>query len=160
MKAEDYRGGWKVIGAIRDAARGPMGLTAAGDADAEEHMARFPADVLFTDLGVLVLLKGDELRQAELPTTLSYESGNLAPEQVQRASESILYDEVRDVQLKEGKPPGRIAAKFGRTRPETRVWITKTRLRLPVVVVELHVFLLGEEVRQFLQRTPLAQKIK
>lgn len=164
MKVEEYRGGWKIIATFRDAIRGPKSLTAAGDADAEEHMLRFPADILLTDRGVLVILKGEELNREQflqLETTLSSEPGSLAPEQVQQARESILYDEVTEVRLSGGKPPAGLIAMLAGDKPLTRVWLNKKAvLGLSRIAVEFYAKLSADAVRELLQRTPLAEKIR
>ncbi len=164
MKAEQYRGGWKIIGTIRDALRGSRGLSAAGDADAEEHMMRFPADIIFTDFGVLVVLKGEELNREEylaLQTTVSHDADSLTPEQVQKANESLLYSEIKDVRLSGGKEPSRWSVKLAGDKPVTRVWLTRAGfLGIPVTAVEFYAKLSIDEVLGFLQRMPLAGKIR
>ncbi len=173
-----YSGGWKVIGTIRDATITPQ----APDAEGE----KYPADIFFTDLGVLVVVKGDDLSRKqflELQTTISYELTSLTPEQVKQAHDSyvkwlgwsmpilggsvnvsILYDEVKDVRLTGGKQPSGWATKLklAGDKPQTRVWLTKSSriLIISPVALSFSANLSAEEVRAFLQRTPLALKVK
>jgi hypothetical protein len=127
-------------------------------------MLRFPADIHFTERGLLVILKGEELNREQflkLETSLSSEEGSLTPEQVQEARESLLYDEVTEVQLSGGKPPSGLIAKLAGDKPLTRVWLNKKAvLGLSRIAVEFYAQLPIDQVRDFLKRTPLAEKIR
>lgn len=173
MNPDEYHGGWKTIGVIRDVARGMSGLTVfmgklkgtnwgAGHAD-EAYSTCFPADVVFTDLGILVVIKGHALEWNEaavLQTAMRTETGALAREQIQQAYESILYDDVKDVRITGGGPLGRRVEKRA-GKPASKVFITRrTRIGLPAVAVDFDCWLSTDEVRAFFERTPLASKIK
>lgn len=170
MNPEEYRGGWNVIGAIRDVGRGGAGLVVwMGKLKGTSWKAggsslnSFPADIVFTDLGLLVVVKGHGLmgnQAAALPTSISSEAGSLSSDQVQQAYESLPYDDVKDVRIMTGGPLGRwIEKRAG--RPVCKVCFTRrSRVGIPVVAVEFDGWMSPEEVRAFLERTPLAPKIR